>query len=57
MTGAEDEALALSDGLLAAADATGNPQVVCYALLAYGIVHRNVDPVTTLLTGHQCCSC
>jgi len=45
MTGADDEAMAVSEGLLAAADATGNPQVVCYALMAYGIVHRNVDPM------------
>jgi predicted ATPase/class 3 adenylate cyclase len=45
MTGADDEAMAVSEGLLASADATGNPQVVCYALLAYGTVHFNVDPV------------
>jgi hypothetical protein len=45
MTGADDEAMAVSEGLLAAADATGNPQAVCYALLAYGTVHHNVDPV------------
>ena len=45
MTGADDEAMAVSEGLLAGADATGNPQVVCYVLLAYGTVHFNVDPV------------
>ena len=45
MTGADDEAMAVSEGLLAAADATGNPHVVCYALMAYGMVHRHVDPV------------
>jgi hypothetical protein len=45
MTGSDDEAMALSEGLLAAADAIENPQVMSYALLAYGIVHRNVDPI------------
>jgi hypothetical protein len=45
MTGADDEAMAVSDGLLAHADATDNPQDVSYALLAYGIVHHNVDPI------------
>jgi predicted ATPase len=43
-TGADDEALAASAGLPAAADATDNPQVASYALLAYGIANRNADP-------------
>ena len=42
--GADDEALAASAGLAAAADATDNPQVASYALLAYGIANRNADP-------------
>ena len=45
MTGADDEAMAVSEGLLAAADATDNPEVVSYALLAYGMVHHDVDPI------------
>jgi predicted ATPase len=40
-----DEAVAACGGLLAAADATDNPHVVCYALLAYGFAHRDADPV------------
>jgi hypothetical protein len=35
-TGAIDEALAASEGVVAAADATRNPVVICYALIAYG---------------------
>jgi predicted ATPase len=41
---AHDEALAASDGLLAAADATGNPHVAAFALLAYGFARRDVNP-------------
>ena len=36
ITGAGDEAMKTSEGLLAAADATDNPRVVSLALLAYG---------------------
>ena len=45
MTGAEDEALAASEGLLADAEATDNPHVATYALLVYGVAHRKADPV------------
>jgi predicted ATPase/class 3 adenylate cyclase len=45
-TGATDEAMAASKGLLAAADAIDNPNVASYALLAYGIANRYADPVT-----------
>jgi predicted ATPase len=44
MTGADEEAIALSDGLVAAADATTNPCRACYILLADGIARRKVDP-------------
>jgi predicted ATPase/class 3 adenylate cyclase len=44
MTGSKEEAMALSDGLVAAADATTNPYWACYILLADGIVRREVDP-------------
>jgi hypothetical protein len=36
-----------SKGLLAAADAIDNPNVVSYALLAYGIANRYADPVAS----------
>jgi hypothetical protein len=41
---AHDEALAASEGLPAAADATGNPNVASFALLAYGFARRDADP-------------
>ena len=37
--------MAASESLLAAADATDNPHVVCVALLAYGFARRDSDPV------------
>lgn len=45
ITGAGDEAMKTSEGLLAAADATDNPHVVFLALLAYGDALRDADPV------------
>ncbi|MGO8967760.1 hypothetical protein [Mycobacterium sp.] len=36
--------MAASQGLLAAADATDNPAVACFALLAYSYAHTGVDP-------------
>jgi predicted ATPase/class 3 adenylate cyclase len=42
---AHDEALAASEGLPAAADATGNPHVASFALLGYGFARRDTDPV------------
>ncbi len=44
IAGAKDEALMASDGLLATANATDNPQVACSALLAYGFAHNEADP-------------
>jgi hypothetical protein len=44
-TGAADEALAASEGLIAAADASRNPIVICYALIAYGYPRHETDPV------------
>jgi predicted ATPase len=41
-----EEAVAASDGLLAAADAIENPHMVSYALAAYGFAHRDADPVS-----------
>ena len=34
-----------SEGLLAAADATDNPNTACFALVAHGMAHRDTDPV------------
>jgi predicted ATPase/class 3 adenylate cyclase len=45
IAGASEEAIEASDGLSAAADATDNPAVVCYALLAYGFARRDADPI------------
>jgi predicted ATPase/class 3 adenylate cyclase len=44
LSGAHDEALAESRGLVAAAEATDNPYMKSYALAAYGIAHRDIDP-------------
>jgi predicted ATPase len=43
-TGGGDDALAASEDLVAAADATENPIVICYALVAYGYPRRDTDP-------------
>jgi predicted ATPase len=40
-----DGARLASEGLLAAADATDNPNTACFALLALGIAHLDTDPV------------
>ena len=45
IAGAEDEAMAASEHLVAAADATDNPTVACVALLGYGFARRDADPV------------
>jgi hypothetical protein len=42
--GMSDEAIAVSEGLLTAADATHNPFVASMALLAYGFAYRDADP-------------
>jgi predicted ATPase len=39
------EQAAASEGLLAAADATDNPQFCCVALMAYGSANADIDPV------------
>ena len=46
IAGAGDEASAVSEDLLAAADATDNPWLACAVLLAYGVSHREVAPIT-----------
>jgi hypothetical protein len=44
IAGRDDEATAATDGLPQAAEATGNPQALSLALMAYGFAWRNADP-------------
>jgi predicted ATPase/class 3 adenylate cyclase len=44
VAGAYDEARAVSEGLLVAADATDNPNLVCWVLFAYGWSYLDADP-------------
>jgi tetratricopeptide (TPR) repeat protein len=44
VTGATDDALAASDNLLAVARNASNPSLAGASLLAYGWVHRQIDP-------------
>jgi predicted ATPase len=46
--GCPDEAIAATEGLIEAAETTGNPYALSLALLAYGIVFRDADPVRSL---------
>jgi hypothetical protein len=45
IAGATEEAMAISEGLLTDSAATSNPQLVCFALLAYGFARRDADPI------------
>jgi predicted ATPase len=42
--GSPDEAMATSTGLIEAAEATGNPYVLSFALLAYGYAWQDAEP-------------
>jgi hypothetical protein len=46
--GSGGEAMDSADGLIEAAEATGNPSVLAFALFAYGLVFRDADPVGAL---------
>ena len=48
MAGSTDEALAAADGLVEAAEATGNPQALSSALLVYGSALEMADPERAL---------
>jgi hypothetical protein len=48
VAGCDDEAMAASDSLVVAADATGNPCALANALLAYGFAFRATDPARAL---------
>jgi predicted ATPase/class 3 adenylate cyclase len=48
VTGCFDDAMAAANGLIDAAEATGNPYVLSLALLAYGWAFHDADPVRSL---------
>ena len=48
IAGSEDEAISAATGLIDAAEATGNPHAISYALLAYGFAYRDSDPLRAL---------
>ncbi len=45
LSGKGDEARLAADGLLAAADATDNPNTACFALMGHGAAYTDSDPV------------
>jgi hypothetical protein len=48
VAGSGGEAMDSADGLIEAAEATGNPSVLAWALGAYGLAFRGADPVGAL---------
>jgi predicted ATPase len=48
MAGSAEEAIAATDGIISAAEATNNPWVLTYALLSYGMAYQNADPQRAL---------
>jgi predicted ATPase len=52
MSGAHDEALAISEGLRHADRLTGNPALICWALMGYGFIRIEPDPAGAL-EAHQ----
>jgi len=48
ITGSADDAMEAANGLIDAAEATGNPHELSWALLAYGLAVRDADPVRSL---------
>jgi len=48
MAGSGKEAMAAAEGLIDAAEATRNPFALSYALLAYGLACRDVNPLSAL---------
>jgi len=46
--GCGGEAMDSADGLIEAAEATGNPSMLAWALVAYGLAFRGADPVGAL---------
>jgi predicted ATPase len=50
LAGSGGEAMDSADGLIEAAEATGNPHVLAWALFAYGVAFYDADPVRALNT-------
>ena len=48
LAGCPNEAMAATNGLVDAAEASHNPCVLSYALFTYGLTYRNADPVRAL---------
>jgi hypothetical protein len=48
VAGSGGEAVDCADGLIEAAEATGNPHLLALALFAYGVAFRDADPVGAL---------
>ena len=48
LAGSGGEAMDFADGLIEAAEATGNPHMLAIALTAYGVAFRDADPVGAL---------
>ena len=48
IAGSDDEAMAAANGLIDAAEATGNPWALSFALFAYGFAFLDADPVRAL---------
>jgi tetratricopeptide (TPR) repeat protein len=48
LAGSGGEAMDSADGLIEAAEATGNPSLLAWALFAYGLAFRDADPVGAL---------
>ncbi|MBV8349539.1 MAG: adenylate/guanylate cyclase domain-containing protein, partial [Mycolicibacterium sp.] len=48
LAGSGGEAMDSADGLIEAAEATGNPHMLAWALIAYGAAFRDADPVGAL---------
>jgi hypothetical protein len=49
VTGSVDQAIAAANGLIDAAEATGNPYVLSWALLADGLAVHDADPLRSLI--------
>jgi predicted ATPase len=49
----DEEAIAATAGLINAAEATGNPWALSYALVAFGVAFRHADPVGALEAGRR----
>jgi hypothetical protein len=52
-SGSADEAMVAAEGLIEAAEATGNPWVLAYTLFAWGFAFRDNDPGRALEAMHR----